>query len=683
MLVPHLKWLLGSTKALKNSEAAVLRGRVDALDGLRTIAVGLVVLFHISLAGFKAGFIGVDVFFVLSGYLITSSLANQLKTDGRIELKQFWVRRFKRLMPAAALLILTVLSLTLILGTKYQAVKLGKDAWWVTLYLGNWLFMDSGTYFNSTGAPSELLHMWSLAVEEQFYLVWPLLLAACAGIVILWKKSRKIARSDSEADFSSGTGLAIVRFCFWLAIAALLVSVTLLWYWYLKVPNPDRAYMGTDSKIFEPLIGAALALGLTNDKLRDRLAPWANRLVWLGFAAGIFLYFFMAGPAKFYFTGGSLLFSLSVAAVIAGIVLGATNPITAVLAFSPIAYLGRISYGIYLWHWPYAVWFNAHEHFGPRRAAAVLVLTLVSAVLSYHVVEIPIRQGKISKWLTEWKTLISALIVMVMLLGLASYAGGTPATSLLRKATKPVKSSGGTIMIVGDSVPKRLSESLAKAGQERGLNFYSAALGGCSPLGVEIVTAPGDVSGKNCLAEVIKTQQAGLVEQPDVVLWWSRYEIADRYVDGVLLTPEDDGFWEAQLKDFRSRVNDLTKDGAKLVVVLTEPPSVGMKTRCSADDCVPLLRRMVYHDEYRVKWNSILANEAKQDPRITAISIDKIACPKGVPSPVEGAPFMCDDRVDVSGNLLRPDGSHFDTQRYGLWVADQIIDEIDKALQQG
>src|SRR5690606_2583632 len=157
--------------------------RMDALDGVRTVAVLLVILFHVSAPYSAAGYLGVDIFFVLSGYLITTGLLREIETRGHIRITHFWVRRFKRLLPAALLMLATVTVWMFVAAPLHQWRSLSLDLWWTLLYVANWHLMSANSYFADSGTPSPLLHMWSLAVEEQFYLLWPLLLIAVLATV--------------------------------------------------------------------------------------------------------------------------------------------------------------------------------------------------------------------------------------------------------------------------------------------------------------------------------------------------------------------------------------------------------------------------------------------------------------------------------------------------------------------
>ena len=158
-------------------------GRLDALDGVRALAVLLVVAFHVGIPGMDGGFLGVDVFFVLSGYLITTLLLRDVRRYGQVRLTTFWTRRVRRLMPAFLLLVLAVTAWAAIVAPTYQREGLRGDTVASLLYVANWHFIGQASYFADDGTESPLQHVWSLAVEEQFYVVWPLVIAAIAGAV--------------------------------------------------------------------------------------------------------------------------------------------------------------------------------------------------------------------------------------------------------------------------------------------------------------------------------------------------------------------------------------------------------------------------------------------------------------------------------------------------------------------
>ncbi|MEL4356862.1 MULTISPECIES: acyltransferase family protein [unclassified Luteococcus] len=649
--------------------------RLDALDGLRTVAVFLVVLFHVAVPGLSAGFIGVDIFFVLSGYLITTGLVREIQEHGRIDLVRFWTRRLRRLMPAAMLVLLTVAVWAWFWAPTYRQPVLGADIFTTVVYLANWHFMRAGSYFNADGTQSPLLHMWSLAVEEQFYLLWPLILVVTTLLSRRWVGQRHATRvppAERRRHFiATGTGV-----CATLLVA----SALLLALWHALADSPDRAYMGTDSKAFEPLLGAVLAMLVTRPGVEDWVRERARPIGWASLAVMVGLFGWLAGPSTWYFRGGALLFSLATAGLLLACTRDAGWLVSRALSWGPVAYLGRISYGIYLWHWPLATWLDAHARFRPGHAVLVVLATVGVAALSYHLVEQPILVGRWSPWFTARRTLASAGVAMLVISLFMAPLGGTILTPLARAVLPEPPVRHNRIMFVGDSVPQRLLPVLSRVGEARGLEVGSATAGGCSPLGVQQRIADDDREGERC-PEVIERQGLGLTSfRPATVVWWSRYEIADRYQGNDLLSPPSVTFWSAQLADFDRAVARLTEQGATLVVVQTEPPGRGLLTRCSPGNCHPFLQRMVTRDDYRQHWNELVRQRAQGNPRLRVISLDDVACPQpATPGPAYGS-ALCGDLVSP-GRLARPDGSHWDTELVGEQVSTVVLDRAREASQ--
>lgn len=226
--------------------------------------------------------------------------------------------------------------------------------------------------------------------------------------------------------------------------------------------------------------------------------------------------------------------------------------------------------------------------------------------------------------------------------------------------------------MVGDSVPNRLMPSLAEVGEDRGLTVVSAAQGSCTPLGVQLDFGPENESGSRC-TEVIEIQERAVVEYaPGVVIWWSRYEIADRIIDGEVVAPNDEQFWAAQEADLRRAVDRLTAGGARLVVVLTERPGIGMMSRDEATLAMPLIQRLIHGDEFRIRFNEMVLDLAEEDPRIATVDGDALFCS---PGPGTGPGELCDDSV-VGIGLMRYDGSHVNLDLFGRDVATALLDQV-------
>ena len=366
--------------------ASLKRTAAQRLDiqGLRMLAVGSVVVNHL----FDwpiGGFVGVDVFFVISGFLITGLLLREFDRSGRISMKDFYRRRIKRLMPAA----LTVLAVTLTAGafllSQPRSVELAWDALFAAIFGANWRYAATGTdYFQAGQPPSALQHYWSLSVEEQFYVVWPLLIIAVTFIA---------------AKLGAGVrGRGIALFA---AIAAVTLG-SLAWAAHETATAQSIAYFSTFSRGWELGVGAALAIGLHFVSWRPPVAG-AVALAYVGMAGIVVSWFVINPEAAFPFPTGLLPVLATAAVLLAGAdqpsVYGrATIPLT-----NPVSkYIGDISYSLYLWHFPVIILGLAViPRNEPLHWVISLVLMLVLSAASYHWIENPARRAP---WLSrEWK----------------------------------------------------------------------------------------------------------------------------------------------------------------------------------------------------------------------------------------------------------------------------------------
>jgi peptidoglycan/LPS O-acetylase OafA/YrhL/CubicO group peptidase (beta-lactamase class C family) len=357
---------------------------MPGLDGLRALAVAAVLLYHAEI-GVVGGFLGVELFFVLSGFLITALLFAEWQQHGRIQLAAFWIRRLRRLLPALLLMLAGTFALAWLLVPD-ELARLGADTLAALGYVMNWrLVLSQQSYFDPLIRPSLLQNLWSLAVEEQFYLLWPLLFIA--GM-------RALRRF----------GLLAATLC--LAAA----SVALMAWLYQPGADPSRMYYGTDTRAAGLLLGAALALawpprGMPAGRNAGLLLDGVGALALVGLMAA-FLQVYEYDP--WLYRGGFLLTAVGTAVLIAAAIHPRARLMPALLSWQPLRWIGLRSYGIYLWHWPIFMVTRPYQDVpldGWPLLLLRLSLVLGLAAFSYRFVEQPIRQGAIERW---WRAFWSA-----------------------------------------------------------------------------------------------------------------------------------------------------------------------------------------------------------------------------------------------------------------------------------
>ena len=356
------------------------------LDGLRAIAVVAVIVFHLVPGAWPGGFIGVDVFFVISGFLITSLLLREQDLTGRIALGRFWKRRARRLLPALAIVVAITGGAAWVLGGDVLT-GFGLQVLGAATFSANWLSIaGDATYFDHT-APELLRHLWSLGIEEQFYLVWPIVMIA------LCRVSKRRWRMLSVGVIA----------------AASVIAMALLF----EPSEITRVYFGTDTHSFPLMIGALLAFAVSSWTSRaigwSRAARfWAPWIAVPGLIGLTVAFAQVAGEDPATYRGGLLAVALCTALVIAGAIVPGSW-IGSMLEAVPFTYIGRRSYGLYLWHWPVFVLVTAALPTWPRDGlsalalgAIALVITSGAAVLSYRFVEMPMRQIGVRSTTARW-----------------------------------------------------------------------------------------------------------------------------------------------------------------------------------------------------------------------------------------------------------------------------------------
>lgn len=348
---------------------------IPGLDGIRALAVLAVIAYHFNFSWARGGFLGVDIFFVLSGYLITSTMLPLKGNQLTVSLKKFWIGRFRRLLPAAYVMIITSFVWAMLFHKELLHTLRG-DALSSIFYSSNWWFIfHKLSYFDSFGSPSPLKNLWSLAIEEQFYVIWPLLLMI--GLYVVKKQSK------------------LAKIVFFGAICSALLMAIL----YQPGADPSRVYYGTDTRCFELLIGCWLALiwpmkRLSSQKLSTSHMKKLNAISFISFTIFLVSIMYVDEFQTFLYRGGMFLFCLN-AAVLIACVCHPVSILGRILAWKPLCWIGSRSYGIYLWHYPVMVLGTPiHEIGNPSywRIALQLVLIVTIAECSYRFIEMPIRK---------------------------------------------------------------------------------------------------------------------------------------------------------------------------------------------------------------------------------------------------------------------------------------------------
>jgi len=398
-----------------------------ALDGLRALAILPVLLYHADATFATGGFLGVDLFFVLSGYLITSLLVIEARREGAIFLRGFWLRRARRLFPALLVTLLLVSLYAASLASANELARIRADGISTLGYVANWWYIYGGeSYFDRFNSPSPLRHTWSLGIEEQWYIFWPIVLA------MLFRRHN-----------AGLTGLALGS-----AIGALF-SLFLMAAIFDPEIDPARVYYGTDTHAHGLLGGAALAFVLARPSGRwlSPLLPGALGLVGAVVFFGLVIGVNDATP--WMYRGGFGLAAVASASMILACVRPETSIFKAVLSLKPLVYIGRISYGLYLYHWPiYVLLLPERVGFeGARLMLLCIVLTFAVAIVSFHCIEMPVRR----RGVVGFRALGVAVTALVLVVATRGAVDESARRTFVH--ADAVQSEGKLkVLLIGDSV---------------------------------------------------------------------------------------------------------------------------------------------------------------------------------------------------------------------------------------
>jgi peptidoglycan/LPS O-acetylase OafA/YrhL len=657
---------------------------------MRAVAVMVVVVFHAGLSWLPGGFLGVDVFFVLSGYLITTLLLAEIDRTGRVDLMAFWARRARRLLPALIVLVAVVSAVSPVVLPSAETALARDDALSALAYLANWRMILRGTdYFAQTAAPSPLQHTWSLAIEEQFYLLWPLVLL----LLLCWTPVRRHRL------------VALVA----MAVLGAVASVADGWLLASAGRNLDRVYFGSDTRAVSILVGVGLAGMLALGRGSPHPVARQRRRL-LGAAAAVatavlmWLFSHAQGDDSRLYHGPLLLVALAVAAVLAHAVLAPQSLTARVLSLSPLPALGRISYGVYLWHWPLLAWLNSERTglHGPSLLLLRCLATVAVATLSYLMIERPIRADGWQLLRRPGHTLTAAAIVLCAtasaLVALTprvsphtestladpAFTIGSPAVAppisldvappvSLDSANAPEPLSTPvtdhhhrlgsleTVEVFGDSLARSLVNGLPA---HPGLIVHDDTMMGCGLLLDSPYRYFGSIQEQRpeCAGWPRLLQQAATTDGVDVVMILvGRWETMDRVHNGKWTHLGDPSFDEYVRGELDRTVGIAASGGAR-VVLATEP----YNHRGERPD-----GELWPEDEPdRVdRWNALLREVAAEHPdTVQLIELGARLCPEG------------HFTKTVDGIAVRSDGVHL--TRDGVhWLAPWLLPQLASAAR--
>lgn len=583
---------------------------LPALDGLRGLALVGVLLFHAD-GALPGGYLGVDLFFVLSGYLITSLLLAEHRDTGHIDLYAFWVRRCRRLFPALLSLMPAVALYGKFFARPEDLAELRNEALASLAYVANWrAILGEKSYWQLFSAPSPLEHTWSLSIEEQFYVVWPLLAA--------WLLPRRGAR-----------GLLVV------ALVLSAASAAAMWLLFLPGDN-SRVYLGTDARMGAILAGAALAIfwrpgrvvASTRVKVLDAagvVAALVLAVAWCG----------LRGTSPLLYRGGFWVTEACVLVLIGCAVLGRSSWVARALSIRPLTWLGSISYGVYLWHWPVNVFVSPermHLH-GIGLQALRFGITFAIALVSYRYLEQPIRRHGVPFSRPHF-VLPAAVTLAVLLIVRSTDARATVAAPQAPELTpEQIKYR---VLVVGDSTANSLGWGL-RGLHQAGLKVDLFGKDGCSAI------------FDRCQGELWAERAREL--RPDVTIVYVAGAFLHGFHAGAEWHTACHADWGQKLEQVLTRRLGELAVAPTRVFIATTPYALGRYDNAE-------------HREQIDCSNAALRRAARAVPSVGLLDVHAQLCPGG----------ECQAALP-NGELLRPDGVHFSLAGGGgtaRWVLDQL-----------
>ncbi len=656
------------------------------LDGIRALAVIFVIAFHLGYGWVPGGFVGVDVFFVLSGYLITSLLVDELARRGRVDLVRFYARRVRRLLPAAALVVAVVIAASAVLMNPVDQAAVAGDATYSALYGANWHFgFLAVDYFAPGDVYSPLLHFWSLAIEEQFYVFWPALLLG------LWTLAGRARRAATATAVLFGAVLLLM-----------LVSAVLS---VLLEPGP-LTYYGTHTRAYELLAGGALAIvALRIARRAPGAADAGAGLRATGAALGVAALAALVAlaheipNARDYPGVAGIAVTCASVVLIAALDLMGSHPLRRLAGARLPAAIGRLSYSLYLWHWPAIVFLpllanRVNLGFLDARPTVIVVMT-VFALISFRLWERPMR-FRVRVSLPARRVVLAGLAASVAL-SLASIPLLRPSSAFEGRALAAVRDlaepgscpyfardwgnpstaracvrrrgRGLTVALVGDSHGQQWQPALQVLADRYDLTVVRATRGGCAPnditvdRGEDLRGVTG--SGPECTAWRHRVLP-DLIERydPDVVFAGTRSHVARLRVGRARIEPftrEHRRRWSVSW-DWTLRT--LTAGGARVVIsqILPTLPQRVPSCLTAAGKPTNACDFPVDADRDVPAYNAIVRGLAQRAPLVGIFDPTPIACPRGVCRAMAAGIIVHRDDSHLSATFVRSRAEQFGSE---------------------
>ncbi|MGO1165888.1 MAG: acyltransferase family protein [Janibacter sp.] len=505
-----------------------------AIDGLRAFAVLSVIAYHVRPSVLPGGWFGVDVFFVISGFLITALLlAEHRRRRGRIHLVGFWMARARRLLPALFLVLAAVLAAATFLTLPGRTGNVAGDVLATLGYVANWRFvLGDEAYFGQVASPSPVRHAWTLAVEEQFYILYPLLLIA---LLALTRRRATLV---------------------WILVGLSAASAVLMALLHQPGLDPSRVYYGTDTRAHQLLVGAAVAAfisggpGSLDRGLVRTFDLWCRRLAIPALLLTLSAFWWAGRGQSVLFEGGAVVMSVLISVVLVAATSPSTSIAQRVLAWEPLRRIGVVSYGLYLWHWPIVVFLNDQVLPWPPtgRVAVQVGLTAVLAWLSHRFVERPVRRegfralvprlprvSIVVSWATVPALIIGALSLPAAARTVAPPVAGSGEVTVPQSVYRP-GSEMTSVTFIGNSVPKSLI-TYFRSSNHPDIRLNDTTNIGCDPLDaakyVDGATVP---EREGCPAWRDGWGEEVANDAPDVVLYFVAHTmVTDRDVNGEIV----------------------------------------------------------------------------------------------------------------------------------------------------